>query len=190
MKLSKATSIIAIATFIACIPYNIVKAQTPITALKDAYQLTIQPPHPTIIKREIIPGVVSFNRQNGCYLRSAIYTNYLDNGIALSTPYSLTGSGKTVPEWRNEYKQPWKSQVTDYEGGEAKLMLIQIGRHPSILIRVEESDKKLLDAQTLCAMGAYRIFGRNIKLIKPISEQRENNLSIQLNNAWQRVFTY
>jgi hypothetical protein len=179
----------SIAIIYACIYNDCVVAQTSISAKNNADLLNRETPHAIVVKREINPGIVIFNRNNGCFLQSATYTNYLDNGIRLSTPYLLTGSGNTISEWRNEYKQPWKSQLTDYEGGESKAMLLQFGKHPSTLIRFEESDKKLLDAQTICAVGAYRIFGINMSLISPLLPP-ENNLSLPLNQGWGRNFTY
>ena len=187
MKIQNAY-IIALATILVSTPHTVVTAQTPIAAIS-AQGLLIDTPHATVVKREISPGIVTFSRQNSCFIKTASYTNYLNNGTILSTPYSLAGSGQTVPEWRTEYKQPWKSQLTDYEGGETKVMLLQVGRHPSIPIQVNESSEKLLDAQTKCAVGAYRIFGRNLKLIRPLSGQQPS-LNLPLNQGWERNFTY
>jgi hypothetical protein len=186
MKIQNAY-IIAIATILVSTPHTIVTAQTPI-ARANAQALLIDAPHATIVKREINPGTVTFTRHNSCSLKTASYTNYLNNGTILSTPYSLAGSGQTVPFERTEYKQPWKSQLTDYEGRETKVMLLQVGHHPSTPIQVNESSEKLLDAQTKCAVGAYRIFGRNLKLIKPLSKQP--SLDLPLNQGWERNFTY
>ena len=167
-------------------PYTIATAQV---QASNAQALQIEAPHATIIKREINPGTVTFTRQNSCFLKTAFYTNYLNDGTILSTPYYFAGSGQTLPAWRTEYKRPWKSQLTDYEGGETKVMLLQIGRHPSIPIQVEESNTLLLDAQTKCAVGAYRIFGRNLKLIRPLPQQHLN-LNLPYNQGWERNFTY
>jgi hypothetical protein len=187
MKIKNAY-IIALATILAFIPHTIVTAQTSILTAS-AQALLIDSPHAIVVKREIIPGIVTFTHQNSCYLKTAVYTNYLNNGTILSNPYFLAGSGQTIPEWRTEYKQPWKSQLTDYEGGESKVMLLQVGHHPSIPIQVTESSQKLLDAQTKCAVGAYRIFGRNLMLIRPLSQQQPS-LNLPLNQGWERNFTY
>ncbi|BAZ15449.1 hypothetical protein NIES4071_73210 [Calothrix sp. NIES-4071] len=180
--------IVAIATILAFAPCTIATAQTPVKAL-NAQALLIEAPYATIIKREINPGTVTFTRQNSCLLKTASYTNYLNDGTILSTPYYLAGSGQTLPAWRTEYKQPWKSQLTDYERGETKFMLLQVGHHPSIPVQVEESSSILLDAQTKCAIGAYRIFGRNLKLIRPLPQQHLN-FNLQFNQGWERNFTY
>lgn len=177
-----------ISTIIGLTPYTIATAQTPVQA-SNAQALLIEAPQATIIKREINPGTVTFTRQNSCFFKTAFYTNYLNDGTILSTPYYFAGSGQTLPAWRTEYKQPWKSQLTDYERGETKVMLLQIGRHPSIPIQIEESNKILLDAQTKCAVGAYRIFGRNLKLIRPLPQQHLN-LNLPYNQGWEINFTY
>lgn len=185
----KSIYIVAIATIIGLSPYTIAAAQTPVQA-PNTQALLIEAPQATIIKREIIPGTVTFTRQNSCVLKAASYTNYLNDGTILSTPYYLAGSGQTLPTWRTEYKRPWKSQLTDYEGGETKVMFLQIGRHPSIAIQTEESNTVLLDAQTKCAVGAYRIFGRNLKLIRPLPQQQHLNFNLPYSQGWERNFTY
>jgi hypothetical protein len=173
---------------IATIFTSIATAQTPVQA-SDAQALLTEAPHATIVKREINPGTVTFTRQNSCVLKTASYTNYLNDGTILSNPYYIEGSGQTLTAWRTEYKQPWKSQLTDYEGRETKVMLLQVGRHPSIPIQLKESDTILLDAQTICAIGAYRIFGRNLKLIRPLPQQH-SDLNLPYTQGWERNFTY
>jgi hypothetical protein len=181
--------IAVIATILAATPYKMAPAQTPVT-VSNAQALLTEVPNAIVVKREIHPGTVTFTRQNSCLLKTASYTNYLNDGTILSTPYYLEGSGQTLPEWRTEYKQPWKSQLTDYEGRETKVMLLQIGRHPSVPIQIEESNKILLDAQTKCAIGAYRIFGRNLKLIRPLPQKHNSNFNLQYHQGWERNFTF
>jgi hypothetical protein len=80
------------------------------------------------------------------------------------------------------------SKLTDYERGEYKMMFFQIGRHPSTLIKLEESEKQLLDSQTACAVAAYKIFGSNIRLLEEIPQQKHNSLDLHLNQGWNRLF--
>ena len=176
-----------IATILTSTPYT-ASAQTPVIA-SSAQALLTSTPRAKIVKREINPGTVTFTRQNSCVLKTAFYTNYLNDGTILSTPYHLKGSAQTLPAWRTEYKQPIKSQLTDYEGGETKVMLLQVGRHPSIPIQLEQSSTILLDAQTKCAVGAYRIFRRNLNLIRALPQQHLD-LNLTHIQGWERNFTY
>lgn len=84
-----------ISTIIGLTPYTIVTAQTRVQA-SNAQALLIEAPQATIIKREIIPGTVTFTRQHSCVLKATSYTNYLNDGTILSTPYYLAGSGSTL----------------------------------------------------------------------------------------------
>jgi hypothetical protein len=150
--------------------------------------LKFEEPSVIVVRREVIPGVVTFTRQNGCLLQNPVSRNFLNNGMTLETPIRLAASGNSLPRWRNEYRKPWQSALTDYEGGEQKIMFLQIGKHPSTLIRVSESDEKMLEAETACATAAYKIFGSNLRLLKPIPEQRHNNLSVSLSENWVTSF--
>lgn len=180
---------LAIATFLVSLSGVSVSAQTVETVSRSAEVLLVSQPTAVVVKREVTPGIVKFNRLQGCWVQNPISTNYLDDGTVLSTPIQLAASGNTVPEWRREYRQPWKSQLSDYEGGEQKYILLQIGRHPAKLIGVEESDKKLTESQTACAVAAYKIFGNNLRLLQPIAQKRQNDLSVSLEDVWSINFT-
>ena len=68
------------------------------------------------------------------------------------------------------------------------MMFFQIGRHPSTLIKLEESEKQLLDSQTACAVAAYKIFGSNLRLLQEVTNQRQDSFSLPFNQGWNRVF--
>ena len=176
------------AVLLAALPCNQTDAQTATSYLRNAKSLQIEEPLAIVLKHEITPGAITFTRQNGCLVKIPASTYFLDNGITLKTPARLTISGNTIPQWRNEYRQPWMSKLTDYERGEYKMMLLQIGKHPSTLIKFEESDKQLLDSQTACAVAAYKIFGSNIRLLQEIPLQRQDSFSLPLNKGWNRLF--
>jgi hypothetical protein len=180
---------IMIAIFIACLDSTAVKAQITESYSRNVEVLLHEESPVIVVKREVIPGVVTFTWQNGCFLQNPVCTNFLDNGTVLSTPIRLTISGNTIPQWRNEYRKPWMSELTDLEGREYKIIFFQIGRHPSNLIRVEESDKKMVDAQTVCIVGAYKIFGSNFRLLTPIPNQKQNSLSVPFKAGWERHFS-
>ncbi len=142
-----------------------------------------------VIKREVIPGTFSLTRQNGCIVRNPILTTFLDDGTTLQTPAGITIVGNSLSQWRNEYKQPWQSKLTDYEGGEYKIMILKIGKHPSTLLKTEESEEKLIDSQTSCNAAIYKVYRSNIRLIKPISEPQKSNFSLSFNEGWERHFS-
>jgi len=174
----------AIAIILAITPGQI-KAQTIVPASRNLALLKLEESSVMVVKREVTPGVVTFTRQNGCLLQNPVSRDFLNNGTTLETPIRLAVSGNSVPQWRNEYRKPWQSALTDYEGREQKMMLFQIGKHPSTLIRVEESDGKMVEAETACAATAYEIFGSNLRLLKAIPEQRHNSLSLSLGENWE-----
>ncbi|NJM17331.1 MAG: hypothetical protein HC836_04400 [Richelia sp. RM2_1_2] len=176
------------AVFLAALTCNQTDAQTATSDLESAKILQIQEPLAIVIKHEITPGTIIFTRQNGCLVKIPASTYFLDNGITLKTPAMLTFSGNTIPQWRNEYRQPWMSKLTDYERGEYKMMLLQIGKHPSTLIKFEESEKQLLDSQTACAVAAYKIFGSNMRLLQEIPLQRQDSFALPLNQGWNKLF--
>jgi hypothetical protein len=175
--------------FLATFPYTQINAQTALSYSRNVEVLQLEEPSVIVVKREVIPGVVTFTRYNGCALQIPVSTNFLDNGTTLKTPAQLAISGNSIPQWRNEYRKPWKSEFTDYERGEYKIMIFQIGQHPSTLIGVEQSEKQLLDAQTNCAAAAYRIFGSNLKLLQAIPNQKRNTFSLPLSQGWERLFS-
>ena len=142
-----------------------------------------------VIKREVIPGTFSLTRQNGCIVRNPILTTFLDDGTTLQTPAGITVVGNSLSQWRNEYKQPWQSKLTDYEGGEYKIMIFQIGKHPSTLLKTEESEEKLIDSQISCNAAIYKVYRSNLRLIKPISEPQKSNFSLSFNEGWERHFS-
>ncbi|KYC37294.1 hypothetical protein WA1_47635 [Scytonema hofmannii PCC 7110] len=180
----------AIATLLASVPYAQVTAQTAMSSSRNIKALQLDESSVKVVKREVTPGLVTFTRQNGCVLQNPISTNFLNDGTILETPIRLTASTNSIPEWRNESRKPWQSQLTDYEGGERKMMLLQIGRHPSTPIAVEESSEKLLDSQTICTIAAYKIFGSNNRLLAPIPTQKQNRLSLPLEQGWEKHFNY
>jgi hypothetical protein len=159
-------------------------AQTIVSYPRNSALLRPEESSVIVVKREVTPGVVTFTRQNGCLLQNPVSRDFLNNGTILETSIRLAASGNSVPQWRNEYRKPWQSALTDYEGGEQKMMLFQFGKHPSTLIKVEESDEKILEAETACAATAYKIFGSNLRLLKPITEQRYNSFSLSLKENW------
>jgi hypothetical protein len=177
-----------VAVFLATLPCTQINAQTALSYSRNVEVLQLQEPSVIVVKREIVPGVVTFTRYNGCALKIPVLTNFLDNGTTLKTPAQLAISGNSIPQWHNEYRKPWKSEFTDYERGEYKIMILQIGQHPSTLIGVEQSEKKLLDAQTNCAAAAYRIFGSNLRLLQAIPNQNLNSFSLPLSQGWERLF--
>ncbi|MEM9927760.1 MAG: hypothetical protein AAF915_29250, partial [Cyanobacteria bacterium P01_D01_bin.50] len=140
-------------------------------------------------KREVTPGRVTFTRQNGCSFQSPISKSFLEDGTALETPVRLAISGNNIPQWRSELKKPWQSKLTDYRAGEYKFMLFQIGQHLPTIIKVEESDKQLLNAETACNIATYKIFKNNLSLLKPISQPRENFFSLSMARDWERYFS-
>jgi hypothetical protein len=164
-------------------------AQTTVSPSRNAIALRLDHSSARVIKREITPGTVTFTRQNGCSLQIPVSTVFFNDGTILRTPIQVTASGNSVPQWRNEYRKPWLSQLTDYEGGEYKFMLFKVGQHPSILIGVEESEQKMLETQTVCAAAAYQIFKSNRLLLKPIAEKRVNDLSWSLKQGWESYFS-
>ena len=172
----------------AALPCNQIYAQTAASYSRNALILQLKEPQVKVVKREVTPGAITFTRQNGCLVRIPASTYFLDSGITLKTPVGLTVSGNTVPQWRNEYRQPWMSKLTDYQIGEYKMMFFQIGRHPSTLIKLEESEKQLLDSQTACAVAAYKIFGSNLRLLQEVTNQRQDSFSLPFNQGWNRVF--
>lgn len=176
------------AIVLAALPCNQAYAQTAASYSKNARILQFEEPPIIVVKREVSPGVIKFTRQNGCWVKIPVSTYFLDNGITLKTPVRLTVSGNTIPQWRNEYREPWKSKLTDYKTGEYKMMIFQIGRHPSTLIRFEESDKQLVDSQTGCAIAAYKVFGSNIRLLQEVPNQRRDSFSLPLDKGWNRLF--
>lgn len=145
-------------------------------------------PSAKVIKREVIPGFVKLT-SNGCVVQNPILTTFLDDGTTLITPAGITIFGNSLSQWRNEYKQPWRSKLTDYEGGEYKITLLQIGKHPPTLIRTEESDKKLIDAQTSCNIAIHKVYRSNLRLIKPIQNPEKNNFSLSFSQGWEKHFT-
>ncbi|WP_414620477.1 hypothetical protein [Calothrix sp. CCY 0018] len=176
------------AVFLAALPCNQTYAQTAASYLTDAKILQVEEPLVKVVKRQVTPGVIIFTRQNGCLVKIPASTYSLDSGITLKTPVGLTVSGSTVPQWRNEYRQPWMSKLTDYQRGEYKMMIFQIGRHPSTLIKLEESDKQLLDSQTACAVAAYKIFGSNFRLLQEVTNQRQDSFYLPFNQGWDKIF--
>ncbi|MEC4888321.1 MAG: hypothetical protein SAL70_44505 [Scytonema sp. PMC 1070.18] len=177
-----------ITALLASVPYAKVNAQTALSASRNVKALQLEASSVRVVKREITPGLVTFTRQNGCWLQNPISKNFLDDGTILETPIRLTASTNTIPQWRNESRKPWKSALTDYEGGERKMMLLQIGRHPLTTIGVEESREKLLDSQIVCTIAAYKIFGSNNRLLKQIPTPIHNSFSLPLEQGWQRHF--
>lgn len=177
-----------IASFLAALPCNQIQAQTPVLDSRDIEQLQLTEPVVKVIKREVVPGIVTFNRNHGCTLQNPISTNFLDNGVILRTPVQLTVTGNTLPQWRNEYRKSWRSELTDYEGGEYKIMLLQIGQHPPTLIELEESQQQLIEAQTLCAVATSRIFGSNLKLLREHPPQKCDRFCLSLVKDWERFF--
>lgn len=167
---------------------NQINAQTTANYSRNAKILQEEKPVVKILKREVIPGAITFTRQNGCLLKIPVSTFFLDNEITLKTPVNLAVLGNSIPKWRNEYRQPWMSKLTDYQMGEYKMMIFQIGKHPSSLIRLEESEQQLVDSQILCAVAAYKIFGSNIRLLQEIPNQKGNSLSLPFNLGWERLF--
>lgn len=176
------------AVLLAVLPCNQIYAQTAASYSRNPKILQLENDNAIVFKREVTPGVITFTRQNGCSVKIPASTYFLDNGITLKTPAGLTISGNTIPQWRNEYREPWMSKLTDYKRGEYKMMIFQIGKHPSTLIKVEESQKQLLDSQTACAVAAYKIFGSNIRLLQEIPNQRQDSLSLPLVQGWNRLF--
>ncbi len=174
--------------FLATLSCNQTNAQTAASYLTDAKILQVEEPRVIVVKREVTPGAITFTRQNGCLVKIPASTYFLDNGITLKTPGRLSISGNTIPQWRNEYRQPWRSKLTDYQRGEYKMMFFQIGKHPSKLIRYEESDKQLIDSQTACAVAAYKIFGSNIRLLQEVTNQKQDIFSLPLQRGWNRFF--
>jgi hypothetical protein len=166
----------------------LVNAQVAVPYSRKAEVLIHEESPVLVVKREVTPGTITFTRQNGCLLHNPVSTNFLDNGMVLKTPVQLATLGNSVPQWRDEYKQPWKSQLTDMVGGEYKIMILQIGQHPPISIGVEESEQKILDAQTACAVAAYKIFGSNLKLLTPVRNFQPNRLSLPLGQDWEQYF--
>ncbi len=176
--------------FLAALTCNQTDAQTAASYLSDAKILQVEEPLVKVVKREVTPGAITFTRQNGCLVKIPASIYFLDNGITLKTPVRLSISGNTIPKWRNEYRQPWMSKLTDYQRGEYKMMIFQIGKHPSTLIKLEESEKQLLDSQTACAVAAYKVFGSNIRLLQEIPLQRQDSFYLPLNQGWNRFFYY
>ncbi len=178
-----------VAVFFAALPCTQINAQIAASYSRNVEVLQLEEPFAIVIKREVIPGVVMFTRDNGCVLKIPVSINFLDNGMTLKTPAQLAVSGNSIPQWRNEYRKPWKSELTDYERGEYKIMLFQIGQHPSSLIGVEESEKSLLEAQTVCAIAAYKIFGSNLRLLQAIPSQKYDRFSLPFMQGWERLFS-
>ena len=177
-----------VASFLAILPCAQVTAQTIPSFSRNAKELTFRKPVAIVKKREIIPGVVTFTRQNGCLLKSPMSRNFLEDGTTLETSMRLAISGNNIPKWHSEYKKPWQSKLTDHLAGEYKIMLFQIGRHRPTIVKVEQSDKKLLDAQNVCTIATYRMFKSNLSLLKPISQPRQNVLSLSMERDWERYF--
>jgi len=170
------------------LPCNLAYAQTAAFYPRDAKILQLEEPSVVVTKIEVKPGTITFTRQNGCLVKIPVSTYFLDNGITLKTPVNLTISGNTIPQWRNEYREPWRSKLTDYQIGEYKMMIFQIGKHPSTLIKSEESDKLLVDSQTACAVAAYKIFGSNIRLLQEVNHQKQRSLLLPFNEGWKQIF--
>ncbi|MUG92287.1 hypothetical protein F7734_07390 [Scytonema sp. UIC 10036] len=180
----------AIATLLASVPYAQAIAQVAMSPSRNIKALQHNESSVRVVKREVTPGLVTFTRQNGCLLQNPISRNFLNDGTVLETPIRLSASTNSIPKWRNESRKPWQSQLTDYEGGERKMMLFQIGRHPSTPIAVEESSEKLLDSQTICTIAAYKIFESNNRLLTPIPTHKHNSLSLPLEQGWKKHFNY
>ncbi len=145
-------------------------------------------PSAKVVRREIIPGTVKMTRQNGCIVQNPVLTTFLDDGTTLLTPAGITVFGNSVYQWRNEYKQPWQSKLTDYEGGEYKIMILKIGKHPSTLIKTEESEEKLIDAQTSCTIAINKMYRSNLRLIQPISNPTQSNFNLSFIQGWEKHF--
>lgn len=176
------------AVALSALPYNQAYSQTAAFYSRDAKVLQSEKPSAIVVKLEVTPGTITFTRQNGCLVKIPASTYFLDNGITLKTPVDLTISGNTIPQWRNEYREPWRSKLTDYQIGEYKMMIFQIGKHPSTLIKFEESDKLLVDSQTACAVAAYNIFGSNIRLLQEVNNQKQNSLLLPFKQGWNKLF--
>ena len=179
----------AVASFLAILSCTQVLAETIPTYSKSAKELTVTQSIAIVKKREVIPGRVIFNRQNGCSFQSPITKNYLEDGTTLETPIRFAFSGNNIPEWRSELKKPWESKLTDYTAGEYKIMLFQIGQHPPKIVKIEESEEQLLNSDTACNIASHKIFNKNISLLKPISQPRKNLFSLSMNSDWERHFS-
>lgn len=179
----------AIASFLAILPCTQVLAERIPSFSISAKELTVKQPAAIVKKREVIPGRVTFTRQNGCSFQSPISKTFLEDGTTLETPVRLAISGNNIPQWRSELKKYWRSQLTDYLAGEYKIMLFQIGQHSPKMVKVEESDEQLLNAETACNIATYQIFKNNLSLLKPISQPRENLFSLSMAQDWERYFS-
>lgn len=142
-----------------------------------------------VVKRGVIPGVIKLTRQNGCVVQNPISTTFLDDGTTLKTPGKVIVFGNSVSRWRNEYKRPWQSKLTDYERGEYKIMILQIGQHPPTYLQTEESEEKLIDPRTSCSTAIHKIYRSNIGLLKPLSSPKPNHLSLSFSEGWEKHFS-
>ncbi len=67
-------------------------------------------------------------------------------------------------------------------------MLFKIGQHPPKIVKLEESDKQLLNAEIACNIATYQIFKNNLSLLKPISQPRQNFFYLSMARDWERYF--
>ena len=178
-----------VAAFLAILPCNQVLAETISPFSTSAKELTIKRPIAIVKKKEVIPGKLTFNRQNGCSFQSPISKIFLEDGTTLETPVKIAISGNNIPKWRSELKKPWQSKLTDYQSGEYKVMLLRIGQHPPRIIKIKQSNEQLLNVYTACNIASHYIFQTNQNLLKPIYQPRENVFSLSMNDDWTRYFS-
>ena len=179
----------SVASFLTIIPCGQVTAETIPSFSTSAKELTVKQPVAIVKKRELTPGRVTFTRQNGCSFQSPISKIFLEDGTTLETPVKLAIYGNNIPKWRSELKKTWRSKLTDYIAGEYKIMLFQIGQHPPKIVKNEESNEKLLNAEIACNIASYQIFKHNLSLLKPISQPRENLFYLSTAGDWERYFS-